>query len=93
MHVYLFARKQATERSTSAHAMDMGMGMAPGWFLAMTMDFVAQLDRNDHRPTIANPAFGDDLVGAPLYRRRPALQYRHLHTAVMVEMQMQGCVR
>ena len=73
--------------------MDMGMGMAPGWFLAMTMDFVTQLDRNDHRPAIANTAFGNDLVGTPLNRRRPALQHCHLHAAVMVEMQMQGCVR
>ena len=73
--------------------MDMRMGMAPGWFLAMTMDFVTQIDRNDHRPAIANTAFGDDLVGTPLNRRRTALQHRPLHAAVMVEMPVQRCVR
>ena len=73
--------------------MDMGMGMAPGRFLTMTMDFVTQFDRHDHGPAVANTAFGDDLVGASLHRRRPALQHGHFHAAVMIEMQMQGRVR
>ena len=53
--------------------MDMGMGMAPGRFLAVTVNFVTQVNRNDHCPTIANATFGDHLVGASLHRRRPAL--------------------
>ena len=69
------------------------MGMASGWFLAMTVDFVSQFNRNDHGPSVANAAFGDDLVGAALHGRRPALQHGHFHAAVMVEMQMQGRVR
>ena len=73
--------------------MDMGMGMAPRWFLAVTVDFVTQFDRNDHCPAIANAAFGDHLVGTSLHRRRPAPQHGHLHTAVMVEMQMQSRMR
>jgi hypothetical protein len=88
-----FARQQARKRGALTHAMDMGMGMAPGWFLAMTVDLVSQLDRNDHRPTIANTAFGDHLVGTSLHRRRPAFQQGYFHTALMVEMQMQSRVR
>jgi hypothetical protein len=73
--------------------MDMGMGMTPGWFLAVTVDFLTQVDWNDHCPAIANPAFGDHLVSTSLHRGRPALQHGHFHTAVMVEMQMQSRVR
>src|SRR5215469_8132077 len=87
------ARQQPRKRGALTHAMDMGMGMAPRWFLAMTVDLVSQLDRNDHRPAIANTTFGDHLVGTSLHRRRPAFQQGYFHTALMVEMQMQSRVR
>src|SRR5436853_2435468 len=45
--------------------------------------------RYHHQPAIPHPAFGDDMVGEMLELGAAALQRRHLHAVVVVEMNVQ----
>jgi hypothetical protein len=73
--------------------MHVGVRVPMGRLVAVRVRLVGDLDRYQNHATMANAPFGDHMLGAMLDVARPALEYRDLHAAFVVEMNMQRCMR
>jgi hypothetical protein len=66
--------------------------MPVGSRVAVSMRLACQLCRHHHDASVTHAALGYDAVGELPHIRSAALEHRHLHAVVMIEVNVQRCL-
>jgi hypothetical protein len=68
--------------------MDVRVRVAVRRLVAVTVSFVVNVDRYEEKTPVAHAALGDHVLAEALHIAGAPFQDRHLHAAVVIEMQM-----
>jgi hypothetical protein len=67
--------------------------MPVGSHVTVSMRLGRKLGWNHNEAAITDAAFGNDAVGEPPHVGAAALEHRHFHAMVMIEVNVKGCLR